>query len=156
MKQAGRYIRWFEEIKIEDVPLVGGKNASLGEMYCELTSQGVKIPNGFAITAEAYWHIVNSAGILGKLREAMEGLDKANVADLARRGEKVRDMVLGAGIPDDLWAEVGNAYDRLCEEYGPDTDVAVRSSATAEDLSEYPRIPCPERGLQQVLCLTVY
>jgi pyruvate,water dikinase len=134
MAQSAQYVRWFEEIKIEDVPLVGGKNASLGEMYRELTRQGVKIPNGFAITAEAYWHVVNSAGILDKLKEAMAGLDKTKVEDLARRGKRARDLILGAGIPEDLWTEVSTAYDRLCEEYGPHTDVAVRSSATAEDL----------------------
>ncbi len=134
MKQDFQYIRWFEDIRIEDVPLVGGKNASLGEMYRELTSQGVRIPNGFAITAEAYWLVVKSAGIFDKLKDAMAGLDKADVADLAKRGKKARDLILGAGIPDDLWAEIKVAYDRLCEEYGPDTDVAVRSSATAEDL----------------------
>ena len=68
-----RYIRWFEEIGIEDVPLVGGKNASLGEMYRDLTTQGVKIPDGFAVTAEAYWYVVNSAGILDELKESMAG-----------------------------------------------------------------------------------
>jgi pyruvate,water dikinase len=134
MKQDAKYIRWFEEIKIEDIPIVGGKNASLGEMYRELTSQGVKIPNGFAITAEAYWHVIESAGILDELKDAMVGLDKTNLDDLMKRGKRARDLILSAGIPDDLWAEIRTAYDRLCEEYGPDTDVAVRSSATAEDL----------------------
>ena len=134
MKQDAKYIRWFEEIKIEDIPIVGGKNASLGEMYRELTSQGVKIPNGFAVTAEAYWYVIESAGILDELKDAMLGLDKTNLADLMKRGKKARDLILNAGIPDDLWAEIRTAYDRLCEEYGPDTDVAVRSSATAEDL----------------------
>jgi pyruvate,water dikinase len=134
MKQDARYIRWFEEIKIGDIPIVGGKNASLGEMYGELTSQGVKIPNGFAVTAEAYWHVLESAGILEELKDAMLDLDKTNMADLMKRGKKARDLILNAGIPDDVWAEIRNAYDRLCDEYGPDTDVAVRSSATAEDL----------------------
>ena len=134
MKPSTKYVRWFEDIRIEDVDLVGGKNASLGEMYSELTSQGVRIPNGFAVTAEAYWHVVNSGGILGKLKDSMAGLDKANVTDLAKRGKMARDLILGAGIPDDLWVEIRTAYDRLCEEYGPDADVAVRSSATAEDL----------------------
>ena len=134
MKQNARYIRWFEEIKIGDIPIVGGKNASLGEMYGELTSQGVKIPNGFAITAEAYWHVLESAGILDELKDAMLDLDKTNMADLMKRGKKARDLIIKAGIPDDIWAEIRNAYDRLCEEYGPDTDIAVRSSATAEDL----------------------
>jgi pyruvate,water dikinase len=134
MKQDSRYIRWFEEIKIEDIPIVGGKNASLGEMYGELTNQGVKIPNGFAVTAKAYWYVIESAGILDQLKDTMLDLDKTNLADLMKRGKRARDLILGAGIPDDLWTEIRTAYDRLCEEYGPDTDVAVRSSATAEDL----------------------
>jgi pyruvate,water dikinase len=134
MIQDSKYIRWFEEIKIGDIPVVGGKNASLGEMYSELRSQGVKIPNGFAITAEAYWHVLQSAGILDDLKDTMVGLDKTDVDELGKRGKRARDLILNAGIPDDLWAEIKTAYDRLCEEYGPDTDVAVRSSATAEDL----------------------
>jgi len=134
MDQNPVYIRWFKDIKIEDVPLVGGKNASLGEMYRELTGMGVKIPNGFAVTAEAYWYLVQSSGILDGLKDVMASLDKTDIADLERRGKRARDLFLGAGIPDDLWAEIKAAYDRLCEEYGPDTDVAVRSSATAEDL----------------------
>ncbi|MCC6503705.1 MAG: phosphoenolpyruvate synthase [Deltaproteobacteria bacterium] len=134
MDQNPVYIRWFKDIKIEDVPLVGGKNASLGEMYRELTGMGVKIPNGFAVTAEAYWYLVQSSGILDGLKDVMASLDKTDIADLERRGKRARDLFLGAGIPDDLWAEIKAAYDRLCEEYGLDTDVAVRSSATAEDL----------------------
>ncbi len=129
-----KYIRWFEDTTIDDVPLVGGKNASLGEMYRELTSKGIKIPNGFAITAEAYWHTLKAGEILEKLRKMMGGLDTANVADLATRGKIARDLILGAGIPDDLWEEIKTGYDSLCEQYGDDTDVAVRSSATAEDL----------------------
>ena len=85
MTQAAKYVRWFKELGIDDVPLVGGKNASLGEMYRKLTKEGVKIPNGFAVTAEAYWHIVESAGILDRLKETMAGLDKTKVADLAVR-----------------------------------------------------------------------
>jgi len=134
MKHKAKYIRWFEEIGIGNVPLVGGKNASLGEMYRELSSEGVKIPDGFAITAEAYRHVVDSAGILDKLKGAMAGLDKTDVADLAKRGREARHLILGAGIPDDLWGEIKAAYDKLCDEYSPHTDVAVRSSATAEDL----------------------
>ena len=103
-------------------------------MYRELTNQGIKIPNGFAITAEAYWLVLSSAGILSALKDAMAGLDKNNVADLAKRGRKARDLILEAGIPDELWGEIRGAYDKLCGEYGPETDVAVRSSATAEDL----------------------
>lgn len=128
------YVLWFEEIGIEDVPSVGGKNASLGEMYRELTSKGVKIPNGFATTSQAYWHLLDQAGILDGLKDALEGLDKSDVTDLARRGKRARDLILNSKIPEDLWAEIMAAYDRLAEQYGPNPDVAVRSSATAEDL----------------------
>jgi len=128
------YIRWFKEIGIEDVPFVGGKNASLGEMYRELTGKGIKIPNGFATTADAYWHVLNAADALDSLKATLEGLDKTDVQDLARRGRNARHLIRDAGIPDDLWQEIKTAYDELCAEYGPETDVAVRSSATAEDL----------------------
>jgi len=131
---AAKYIRWFEEIRNEDVAIAGGKNASLGEMYQDLTRVGVKIPNGFAITADAYWHVVKTGGIIDGMKTALAGLDKTSIDVLAGRGKKVRDLILGAGIPDDLWDEIRAAYDRLCTEYGPETDVAVRSSATAEDL----------------------
>ena len=128
------YIRWFSETTIDDVPLVGGKNASLGEMYRELTGQGIKIPNGFSITAEAYWKLLEAGGILEKLKKVMEGLDTSDVAELSKRGKAARDLILEAGIPDVLWTEIKGAYDELCEEYGEEADVAVRSSATAEDL----------------------
>ncbi|MCK8519729.1 phosphoenolpyruvate synthase [Methanoculleus sp. 7T] len=134
MKQDATYIRWFSDIRNEDVGLVGGKNASLGEMYSELTPKGVKIPDGFAVTAGGYRHVLESAGILDDLKETLAGLDRNNVADLAERGKRARDLILSAGIPDDLWSEIKAAYDMLCDEYGPDADVAVRSSATAEDL----------------------
>jgi pyruvate,water dikinase len=129
-----KYVRWFDEIGIEDVPIVGGKNASLGEMHRELVKQGVKVPNGFAITADAYWYVINSAGILNKLKSTLDRLDKSDITDLARRGKTARDLILEAGIPADLWAEIKTAYDDLCQQYGAETDVAVRSSATAEDL----------------------
>ena len=129
-----KYIRWFEEIGNEDIASVGGKNASLGEMYTELTKEGVKIPNGFAITSDAYWHVVRSGDTLDRMKNTLEGFDKNSFSDLATRGKKVRELILNAGIPDDLWKEIQESYDKLCEMYGPDTDVAVRSSATAEDL----------------------
>jgi pyruvate,water dikinase len=129
-----RYIRWFEEVTIEDIPSVGGKNASIGEMYRELTGKGIKVPNGFAITADAYWHVLISAGVLEELKQTLEGLDTEDVRDLAIRGKKARNIILNADMPDDLWSEIKEAYDKLSEQYGPDADVAVRSSATAEDL----------------------
>jgi pyruvate, water dikinase len=135
MPQERKFTLWFDEIRIGDVPLVGGKNASLGEMYQDLTSKGVKIPNGFATTSDAYWHLLEESGILDKLKEALAGLDKkSNVQELAEKGKRCRELILGAKIPEDLWAEIKTAYDNLGEQYGKDTDVAVRSSATAEDL----------------------
>jgi len=134
MQKKSSYIRWFDEISIEDIPIVGGKNASLGEMYRELTPKGVKVPNGFAITADAYWHVLNSSECTEKLKELMKDLDKENVEDLSRRGKQARELILSAGIPNDLWDEIKLAYDKLSEQYGQDSDVAVRSSATAEDL----------------------
>jgi pyruvate,water dikinase len=131
---AKKDILWFDEFGMESLPLVGGKNASLGEMYRELSPKGVRIPNGFAITARAYWHFLKSAGILDKLKEALAGVDRTNIRDLKERGRKARELILSAKLPEDLWQEIKAAYDRLCEQYGPDTDVAVRSSATAEDL----------------------
>jgi pyruvate,water dikinase len=134
MAKNKKFVLWFDEIGIDDVPSVGGKNASLGEMYRELTSKGVRIPNGFATTSEAYWQFLTAAGILDRLKEALSGLDKSNVKDLASRGERARDLILGSDLPDDLWIEIKSGYDKLGEQYGKDPDVAVRSSATAEDL----------------------
>ena len=129
-----RYIRFFNEIKLSDIPLVGGKNASLGEMYQELVPQGVKVPNGFAITADAYWDLLKKGGIMETLQETLNGLDRHNIADLERRGKMARDLILGVSIPADMWAEIEEAYGLLGKEYGDSPDVAVRSSATAEDL----------------------
>jgi len=128
------YIRWFSEITIDDVPLVGGKNASLGEMYRELRPLGVKIPNGFAITAEAYWHLIRSADVLDDMRRTLAKLHKEDVDDLAFRGHRIRELICGASLPSDLTVEIVTAYRRLCAEYGENCAVAVRSSATAEDL----------------------
>ncbi|RMG36583.1 MAG: phosphoenolpyruvate synthase [Gammaproteobacteria bacterium] len=130
----GKYVRWFDELRIEDVPLVGGKNASLGEMYRELTPQGIKVPNGFAVTAEAYRDTLTAAGAWEALHEAIDGLDPDDVEDLARRGRQARAIIYGAPLPDAMAQEILEAYHRLQEEYGADLSVAVRSSATAEDL----------------------
>ena len=129
-----RYIRWFEELSIDDVPLVGGKNASLGEMYRELMPLGVLVPNGFAVTAEAYRDTLTRAGVWDELRATLDGLDPDDVEDLARRGRKARQLIYGAPLSDELRAEILDAYHQLQAEYGEDMSVAVRSSATAEDL----------------------
>ena len=129
-----KFIRFFEEVGVADIPLVGGKNASLGEMYRELSGEGVLVPHGFAITADAYRYMLEAAGATARLKTALEGMDETNVADLARRGKRAREIVYGAGLPVDLAAEIHAAYRRLQDEYGEDVSLAVRSSATAEDL----------------------
>ncbi len=134
MSNDTKFIRFFNEIGIQDVPIVGGKNASLGEMYRELTPQGVKVPNGFATTADAYRYVLDSAGAWDALRAALDGLDPDNVSDLAERGAQARSIVYAAPLPDDLRGQMLDAYRRLREEYGEDMSLAIRSSATAEDL----------------------
>ena len=125
---------FFNEFGIEDVPSVGGKNASLGEMYQKLSDQGVRVPNGFAITADAYRYALEQTGAVKLLHETLDDLVPSDVADLARRAKRAREIVYGAGLPDDLAAEIVAGYRRLQEEYGEDVRLAVRSSATAEDL----------------------
>ncbi len=129
-----RYVRFFDEIGIDDVPLVGGKNASLGEMYRKLTAEGVRVPDGFAVTAGAYRYMLDEAGAWGALHEALDGLDRADVTGLARAGKQAREIVYGAGLPEDLRREILAGYRQLQEEYGEGLSLAVRSSATAEDL----------------------
>jgi pyruvate, water dikinase len=129
-----RFIRFFGEIGIEDVPLVGGKNASLGEMYRELTPKGILIPNGFAVTAQGYRHALDAAKAWEPLRAALEGLDVGDVTDLARRAARAREIVFDAGLPVDLAGEIREALAQLAREYDGELTVAVRSSATAEDL----------------------
>ena len=103
------FIRWFDEITLGDVARVGGKTASLGEMYRELRPLGVNVPNGFAITADAYWTVLDSAGIRGLLEETLAHLDKRDTAELARRGRMARALVRDASLPVDLWNEVETA-----------------------------------------------
>jgi pyruvate,water dikinase len=128
------YVKFFEEFGIEDVSSVGGKNASLGEMYQKLSGKGVRIPHGYAVTAAAYRYMLEETGAVKALHEALDDLVPSDVADLARRGKRAREIVYGAGLPDDLAAEILAGYRRLQAEYGEDVSLAVRSSATAEDL----------------------
>ncbi len=134
MSNQVNYIRWFNELTIEDVPLVGGKNASLGEMYRELTPQGIQIPNGFAVTAEAYRYVLDQADGWQALHQALDDLRPDDVADLARRARKAREIIYAAPLPADLEQQIIAAYAQLQQQYGDDLSVAVRSSATAEDL----------------------
>ena len=130
------YIRCFEELSIDDVPLVGGKNASLGEMVRELKSAGIAVPDGFATTASAYREYLCSTGLDKRIRELLAGLDVNDVDDLQRRGMAVRHAILETPLPVMLCAEIKNAYERLCNVQHRTAAVAVRSSATAEDLPD--------------------
>ena len=136
MDKSKRFILWFNELGIEDVPLVGGKNASLGEMYRQLTKKGVRVPNGFAITAYAYRYLVEHSGIADKIRGALKGLDTSNYRNLSTKGQQVRDIIRHAKFPEELEHEIAMAYQKLSSQYNRYTDVAVRSSATAEDLPD--------------------
>src|SRR6476661_9601215 len=127
------YVRFFEEIGIEDVPLVGGKNASLGEMFQKLSSQNVRIPHGFAITAAAYRHMLDKAGAWDRLHAELDNIDPTDVAALARKAKRAREIVYGAGLPDDLAGQILGAYRALQQEYGEDVSLAVRSSARSEE-----------------------
>jgi len=129
-------ILWFDEIAITDVPLVGGKNASLGEMYQKLTTKGVNIPGGFAITASAYRYLLKEAGIEGAIKDALTGLNTHDMANLQERGERVRALIRTTAFPPSLTEAIVAGYHRMEERYGKGVDVAVRSSATAEDLPD--------------------
>ncbi|MEG3893538.1 phosphoenolpyruvate synthase [Microcoleus sp. Z1_A1] len=126
----------FDEVGIADIPLVGGKNASLGEMIQQLTSQGVRVPNGFATTAYAYRYFIQSAGLEAKLREIFADLDVEDMQNLRQKGKQARALILDTPFPRELQAAIADAYEKLCDRYGDSTDVAVRSSATAEDLPD--------------------
>jgi pyruvate,water dikinase len=131
------HIRWFDELGLDDVPLVGGKNASLGELYRELSAQGVKVPNGFAITAAAYRGFLREAGLDQQIKTLLQDLDTRDLANLRQRGRQVRQMLMAALLPTALAEAIVEAYDRLSTESHEDAvDVAVRSSATAEDLPD--------------------
>jgi pyruvate,water dikinase len=135
-----KFILWFDEIGIGDVPMVGGKNASLGEMYRKLHSQGINIPNGFAIAAYAYRYFLRYAGIEEEIKKILKDLDTSDMSNLTRKGREVRDVIRHGDFPPDLTQAIYTAYDKLGEEFGQkgldNLDVAIRSSATAEDLPD--------------------
>jgi pyruvate,water dikinase len=129
-----KFVKWFEEIGAQDIALVGGKNASLGEMIRNLGKKGVSIPPGFAITAEAYKYVVEKAGINQKIKDTLTGLDTHDMENLAERGETIRNLIAHSSCPKELEEEIRICYRKMEERFGKNVDVAVRSSATAEDL----------------------
>lgn len=130
------HILWFNEIGLEDIARVGGKNASLGEMIRELEPQGLRIPKGFATTAQAYREFIRQGGLEPKIRKILENLDARDVEALARAGSAIRELFLKQALPAPLEEGIRGAYRDLSKSYGENPDVAVRSSATAEDLPD--------------------
>ncbi|BCH32289.1 phosphoenolpyruvate synthase [Mesorhizobium sp. L-8-10] len=134
--RSGRSTVWFEEIGRGDVGRVGGKNASLGEMVRQLAPKGIRVPPGFAVDAEAYWTFVRANGLKQRIQDLLGELDRGKLA-LAEAGKAIRELFLRADWPEDLANEIALAYRELCRRSGrPQADVAVRSSATAEDLPD--------------------
>ena len=136
VSQRPNYIRWFDEVGIDDVPFVGGKNASLGEMYHELSAKGVKVPNGFAVTADAYRDFLSEAGLDGWIDEQLTGVDSHDLTQLRERATRIRHAILEAPLPHLLVSQITAAYQKLSGAPHTHVDVAVRSSATAEDLPD--------------------
>ena len=138
VNKSDRFILWFDEIGIEDVPLVGGKNASLGEMIRELRGKGVNVPSGFAITAYAYRYLLEKTGIEDDIKKILSDLDTHDIHNLRERGRKIRELIRKTEFPDELRDAIVGAYEEMGPRLGyeKDPDVAVRSSATAEDLPD--------------------
>lgn len=134
MADTAQNLRWFKDIRLADVPLVGGKNASLGELYSELSERGINVPNGFALTAKAYRDALTAAGAWEPLHLLLDKLDKRQVQTLARRAAEARDIVYAATNSSALRQHISEGYRALEAQYGKNVAVAVRSSATAEDL----------------------
>lgn len=134
--KAQAFVLPLQDVGIADIPIVGGKNASLGEMLQQLTPKGINVPDGFATTAHAYRYFINVAGLEEKLRHLFAELNVEDMPNLRQVGKQARSLMLQTPFPDELQAAIVQEYQNLCERYGADTDVAVRSSATAEDLPD--------------------
>ncbi|HEV7231003.1 MAG TPA: phosphoenolpyruvate synthase [Bacteroidia bacterium] len=128
------YIAWLQDIHMRDIKKVGGKNASLGEMYNELTPKGIHIPDGFCVTTKAFWEFISGNKLKDKLSQLMDKLDRSNLSNLHETGAKARALILNGTMPQPIVYEIFSAYEELCRRYNDITEVAVRSSATAEDL----------------------
>ncbi|HET7796289.1 MAG TPA: PEP/pyruvate-binding domain-containing protein, partial [Nevskia sp.] len=129
-------VLWFKQLGMHDVELVGGKNSSLGEMIQHLTKLGVSVPDGFATTAQAYREFLSHEGLADRINAQLADLDVDDVVKLAKVGKSIREAVMKAPFPAALEAEIRTAYDQLLAEAGVEISVAVRSSATAEDLPD--------------------
>lgn len=130
------FIKKFSEVNINDIATVGGKNASLGEMFQKLTKEGVRVPNGYVVTAQAYWEFLDANDIRKPLEELMETLDTKKFSNLAKIGKSARALVMKSQIPKDIQQGIVQEYHELQTLYDRGIQVAVRSSATAEDLPQ--------------------
>ena len=129
-----KYVRWFENIKNTDVSDVGGKNASLGEMIGTLKGKGIKIPDGFATTSAAYWKFMKDNGFIPEIKKILNKLESGN-KELSEAGKEIRKIITGGKFPEEVAEQIIEAYHELGIRYDRyEVDVAVRSSATAEDL----------------------
>lgn len=131
-----KFIKFFNEISLKDLPLVGGKNASLGEMIKNLSPKGVLIPGGFAITSDAYWYLLKENKLESKIKALLVSLNKKDLKKLKKVGKQIRELIEKAPLPRDLSEKIIQSYKKMEKQYGKNCDVAVRSSATAEDLPE--------------------
>jgi pyruvate,water dikinase len=131
-----KFIKFFKEISMKDIGSVGGKNASLGQMISDLSKKKIKIPDGFAITADAYWHFLESNKLVNPIVSTLKTIKKSsNIKTVAQASKKIRALMENAELPDDIAQEIAHSYQILCKEYKQkEISVAVRSSATAEDL----------------------
>ena len=139
MEKQDKLILWLDEVGIHDIPLVGGKNASLGEMFQNLSKIGISVPPGFAITVKAYETFLAHNKLEEKIDGELDGLDANNLLDLGRRGNTIRRLITDAELPEEIKTQISQAYNKLCEQSGLkklNLDVAVRSSSVAEDLPD--------------------
>ncbi|MFA6279070.1 MAG: phosphoenolpyruvate synthase [Candidatus Paceibacterota bacterium] len=131
---AAPFILWMKNVSMEDVSQVGGKNASLGELIRSVVPKGVRVPEGFCVTAEAYYYFLKQTGLDIFISKTLDGLNTQNFKELSRCGKLVRDAIRSTPLPADLEKAIAESYAQMEKEYGKNVDVAVRSSATAEDL----------------------
>ncbi len=130
------YILWYQDLGMDDVSRVGGKNASLGEMISNLSNAGVQVPGGFATTADAFNEFLIQSGVEAKIHEILDVLDVDDVNALAKAGEQIRQWILDTPFQAELESEIKNAFEKLCADAGDEASFAVRSSATAEDMPD--------------------
>lgn len=136
MSNISKYILWFDEINLTDLPQVGGKNSSLGEMISLLSDSGIAVPGGFATTSDAFWYFIQQTNLNKKINDVLDNLDVHDVLALKKAGSEIRQWVLDATFPEELKNSIREAYQQLAKKYGDSATYAVRSSATAEDLAD--------------------